>query len=480
MKSETALAGIDIGTSGVKVVLLTPEGRLLASAGSEYPLHTPQSQWAEQNPDDWLAGALNGLRAVLAQSGIRPGDIAAVGMTGQMHSLVCLGADSRPLRPAIIWADRRSAEQVARAQAEIGSRLGAWAGNPVATGFMLTSWAWLRQHEPLVAGATRTLLLPKDEVRFRLTGLLASEPSDASATLLFDVSRRDWSVPLLAWAGLQRDQLPPLLESAQAAGTLLPEMAAACGLLAGTPVICGASDQAAQAVWQGVIAPGTASVTVGTGGQIFAPLSTPVPDPQLRLHLFCHALPNRWHLEAAMLSAGLALRWFRDRFAPGSSYAELADAAAQVAAAGEGLFFLPYLSGERTPHMDSGARAGFTGLGLEHTRAHLVRAVMEGVVFALKQGLDRMEAITGRLETLVVSGGAVRHPLWLRLLADILDRRLLVPAVEEATAGGAALLAGVGAGLFPDLPRALAARRLPPAREIRPDPDAAARYRPAY
>lgn len=480
MKQTPILAGIDIGTSGVKAALFLADGRLLAVSTQEYPMHTPQPGWAEQDPQDWVTGALSGLQKVLAEVDVRPERVAAVGITGQMHSLVCLDAADRPLRPAIIWADRRSAAQVTQAQAEIGGRLLVWCGNPIATGFMLTSWAWLRQHEPQTAAAARTLLLPKDYVRLHLTGELASEPSDASSTLLFDVFRREWSDPLLDWAGLRRDQLPPLLSSAEVAGRLRPQAAAACGLPAGTPVICGASDQAAQAVGQGVIAPGTASVTIGTGGQVFAPLLRPEADPQLRLHLFCHALPDRWHLEAAMLSAGLALRWLRDRFAPGSSYAELADAAAQVQAAAEGLFFLPYLSGERSPHMDPQAKATFIGLELRHTRAHLVRAVMEGVVFALRQNLALMETITGRLEPLVVSGGAVRHPLWLRLLTDILDRRLSISVVEEASVSGAALLGGVGAGLFTDVGAALQQRTLPPPEEIQPNPAAVERYRPAY
>lgn len=480
MDQDPILAGIDIGTTGVKAALFSPDGRLLAAVTQEYPLHTPRPDWAEQDPQDWLNGTLTGLRQALAQANVRPERVVAVGVTGQMHSLVCLGADGHHLRPAIIWADRRSAAQADLARAELGDHLLAWCGNPVATGFMLTSWAWLRQHEPQIANATRTLLLPKDYVRFHLTGEQASEPSDASSTLLFDVYRREWSAPLLDWAGLRRDQLPPLLASAQVAGHLRPEAAAVCGLPAGIPVICGASDQAAQAVGQGVVAPGSGSVTIGTGGQVFAPLPYPKADPQLRLHLFCHALPDCWHLEAAMLSAGLALRWFRDRFAPGSSYAELADAAAPVQAATEGLFFLPYLSGERSPHMDPLARASFVGLELRHARGQLARAVMEGVVFALKQNLALVEVITGRLEPLVVSGGAVRHPLWLRLLADILDRRLTVSAVTEATAAGAAVLAGVGIGLFPDVQTALQQRTLPPPEEIQPDPAAVERYRPAY
>jgi xylulokinase len=286
-------------------------------------------------------------------------------------------------------------------------------------------------------------------VRLRLTGQLGSEPSDASSTLLFDPHTRTWSAPLLKIAGLRPEQLPGLHESGDIAGGLLPGPASECGLLAGTPVIFGGSDQACQALGQGVLAPGQLTVTIGTGGQLFAPVSQAAHDPLLRLHLFCHATPHIWHLEAATLSAGLALRWLRDAAAPGQTYADLANAAAGVEAAADGLFFLPHLAGERTPHMDPAARGAFIGLSLGHGTPHLARAVMEGVVFSLRQGLDLMEELGVPFGRVLAAGGATQHPLWLELLANIFDRPITPAHSPEATGFGAALLAGVGAGAWP-------------------------------
>jgi xylulokinase len=475
------LAGIDIGTSGAKSVLIDSDGKLLAWAGQEYPLDAPHPEWAEQNPQVWLDAAQNTLRQCLQESGLAPAQVAAIGLTGQMHSLVCLDESGAPLRPAIIWADRRSRPQVQALTAQFGRHnLGAWTGNPLATGFMLASWAWLCQEEPHTAARTRWLLLPKDEVRYRMTGQIGSEPSDASSTLLFDPHSRTWSQPVLDRVGLSLDRLPAIHESAEVAGGLLPDFARACGLLSGTPVVYGCSDQAAQAFSQGVIRPGLVSCTIGTGGQVFAPAARPVHDPGLRLHLFCHAMPGVWHLESAILSAGLALRWLRDQVWPGSNYNDLADAAAGVEAADEGLFFLPYLAGERTPHMDSSVRAAFAGLSLQHTRPHMVRAAMEGVVFALKQGLDLMLDLGVPLDRLVVSGGGTRHPLWLQLQADIFGRPVYPSQAAEATGRGAALLAGIGVGIFKDAHEAVARTVKLGLAPVQPRPEAVERYAAAY
>ena len=450
--AESALVGIDLGTSSVKSVVIDPNGKMLGCAAREYAVDTPRPGWAEQDPETWVSAALASVQQVMVEAGIAPGDVTGIGLSGQMHGMVCLDAAGRPLRPAIIWADQRSATQVARVARDIGPvQLGSWTGNPLATGFMLASWLWLREEEPDVARRVVSLLLPKDYLRYRLTGELATEPSDASSTLLFDTAARRWSGELLSALDVDADLLPPVRESAAVAGGLSSVLSVPCGLRAGTPVIHGGSDQAMQAVGHGVIAPGVISSTIGTGGQLFAPLSQPAYDPEMRLHLFCHAAPDLWHLEAAILAAGLSLRWLRDHVFVGMSYQEIADAAATAPPGAERLFFLPHLAGERTPHMDPAATGAFVGLTLRHTRAHLARAVMEGVVFALRQGLELMLALGGPAERVVGSGGATAHPLWLQLQADIYDRPIYRTKTIEAAATGAALLAGVGTRIYRDV-----------------------------
>lgn len=475
------LIGIDIGTSGTKAVVVDHGGRLLAWAWREYPILTPRAGWAEQDPSEWLAAAAACCAEVVAQAGIDPRSVAGIGLTGQMHSLVCVDARGEPLRPAILWADQRSAAQVRALTEQIGrENLAAWSGNPLAAGFMLASWAWLKENEPDTARDTRLLMLPKDYTRFRLTGQPGSESSDASSTLLFDTHARRWSAPLLDAAGLSAERLPVIESSGGLAGGLLPNMASACKLMSGTPVALGASDVSAQALAQGIIEPGTISCTIGTGGQLFAPLRVPRHDPELRLHLFCHCLPDTWHQEAAILSAGLALRWLRDQVFRGQDYGALADAAQCVEAGLDALFFLPFLTGERTPYMEPNLRAGFIGLGLRHTQAHMTRAVMEGVVFALRQSLELMESLGTPVERLVATGGATRHPLWLQLQADIFNRPVFVSTAEESTARGAALLAGIAAGVYADARDAIRQAVGEPVQAAQPEPERARRYAAAY
>jgi xylulokinase len=475
------LVGIDIGTSSTKSVLIDRDGRVLASAGKEYPLASPQPGWAEQNPADWLNAALTTVRRVVVESGVHPEEIAGIGLAGQMHSLVCLDERGQALRPAILWADRRTGVEVSLLEREIGlHHLAEWTGNPAAAGFMLPSWLWLRANEPEIAAGTRMLLLPKDEVRYRLTGELGTEASDASSTLLFDPHTLCWRTEILEMAGLSPDRLPNVFPSASVAGGLLPEMAAACGLPAGTPVVYGGSDQSMAALGQGVIEPGTVLCTIGTGGQLFVPLASPVHDPLLRLHLFCHAPVGRWHLLGAILSAGLSLRWVRDQLWPGSDYDLLTALASPAAAAEEGLFFLPHLAGERTPHMDSKVRAAFVGLDLRHGQANIVRAVMEGVVFALRQGLDLIQSLDVPEGKLITAGGSTRSPLWVRLQADIFNRPIYTSATVESTALGAALLAGIGAGVYSDFEDAIRQGIVPAQGPYLPDPTRAAMYADAF
>jgi xylulokinase len=443
------LIGIDIGTSSTKTTIIDRDGTIITWVDEEYSIQSPHPGWAEQDPETWFAAVVNTLRRAVEQSRIPVDRVAGIGLAGQMHGLVCVDKSGLPLRPAIIWADHRSKAEVDDLIGRIGTgRLAEWTGNPAATGFMLPSWLWLVKHEPQVAASTRYLMLPKDYIRYRLTGTFGSEPGDASSTLLFDPHTRTWSKPLLVEISLEPDRLPPVSESTAVAGGLLPDIAAATGLLCGTPVVFGGSDVSLQALGQGITEPGTVSCTIGTGGQLFAPLASPVHDPKLRLHLFCHSIPDRWHLEAAILSAGLSLRWLRDNLWAGQSYSSLVDPAQEVEAATGGLFFLPYLVGERTPVMDPDIRASFVGLGLEHGRAHMVRAVMEGVVFALRQGLDLMSSLGVSIDRLVATGGATNHPLWLQLQADIFNQPVYIAKTSQATGFGAAVLAGMGTGLY--------------------------------
>lgn len=476
-----ALLGIDIGTSAAKTVVMDPSGQLLAASVREYPIDTPQPGWAEQDPQHWLEAAIATTREAVGISGIRPELVAGIGFTGQMHSMVCLDERMQVLRPAIIWADQRSGEQVRRLIERIGvENLGSWVGNPLAAGFMLASWAWMLENEPHLASRTRLLMLPKDWVRYQLTGQICTEPSDASSTLLFDPHTRTWSEPVLGAVGLPADYLPPIQPSHTLAGRLLPDLAAACGLPEGIVVAAGCSDVSAQALAMGVVDPGSVSVTIGTGGQLFAPVKEPVHDPALRMHLFCHALPGVWHHEAAILTGGLALRWLRDGFWPPDSYQQLADQAVDVEAGLDGLFFFPYLSGERTPWMDPNLRGAFIGCDLRHTRAHMIRAVMEGVAFSLRQGFELMPAASMGQNFLHASGGASRHPLWLQLVADIFDRPLVVNQAQEATARGAALLGGVASGLYKTIDGALRLTARTPGTLLSPETARAARYEMAY
>lgn len=475
------LAGIDLGTSGLKTVLVNDEGRVLAVAAREYPIAMPAPDAAEQDPALWLEAAVVTMRQALAQAGVNGEAVAAIGLSGQMHGLVCVDADDRVLRPAIIWPDRRSHEQVAQVYHRVGrKRLTEWTRNPLATGFQLVSWLWLLQHEPETARQTACLLLPKDYLRLWLIGERGTEPSDACATGCFDPATRTWSRPLWQKLDLDPRLWPPVAPSHVVAGGLRKKAAEVLGLRPGIPVVYGGGDQACQAVGNGILQPGDLSITIGTGGQLLAPVSEPAFDPRLRLHGYCHVVPATWYLMAAILAAGLAFRWLRDTLFPGADYGTLADRAAAIPPGAEGLLFLPHLAGERTPHMDPHATGAFVGLTLRHTADHLIRAVMEGVVFALRQGLDLMLACGARVGRLIASGGGTRHPLWLRLLADICNRPVSVAATEEAAAFGAALLAGVGVGWWPDLATACAATVRYRPTVIAPNPAHVERYEALY
>ena len=441
MARQRSLVGIDVGTTGVKAIAVSPAGEVLARAEEEYPLSIPRPGWAEQDPEDWWRATERALAALGAH------DVAGVGLSGQMHGLVALDAGDRVLRPAILWNDQRTAVECAEIEERIGlARLIELTGNRALTGFTAPKLLWLRRNEPGVYARIAHVLLPKDYVRLRLTGERAIEVADASGTLLFDVARRRWSKDVLAALELSAEWLPPALESPEVSGATRE----------GIPVAAGAGDQAAGALGVGVDRPGPLSVALGTSGVVFAALPAFAADAEARVHAFCHAVPGGWHAMGVMLSAAGSLRWLRDAVAPGEDYARLVDEAAAWPAGSEGLTFLPYLAGERTPHADPNARGAFAGLTLRHDRGALVRAVLEGVAYGLRDSLELLRELGVRPESGRVSGGGARSELWLRIIASALGLPLERTAVEEGAAFGAALLGGVAGGVFADVHEAVA------------------------
>jgi xylulokinase len=425
MAEEPILVGLDVGTTGVKAVAVSPAGSLLARAERPYPLSTPQPGWSEQNPDDWWRASEEALAALEVEP-------AAVGLSGQMHGLVALDGRERPLRPAILWNDQRTAAECEEIEERVGrERLIALTGNRALTGFTAPKLLWLRRHEPDVYARIRHVLLPKDYVRLRLTGERAIDVADASGTLLFDVARRRWSDEVLDALEVPAEWLPPVYESPA------------------VPRMPGAGDQAAAALGVGIDRPGPVSVVLGTSGVVFAALASFAADPDGRVHAFCHAVPGTWQAMGVMLSAAGSLRWLRD--AVGGSYEELVAEAERWPPGTEGLVFLPYLAGERTPHADPDARGAFVGLSVRHDRGALVRAVLEGVAFGLRDSLELLRELGVDARVGRASGGGARSRLWLRIVASVLGFPLELTAVEEGSAYGAALLAGVSAGVFEDV-----------------------------
>ena len=438
----STLVGLDVGTTGVKAVAISPSGEVLARAEEGYGLSTPRPGWVEQNPDDWWRAT----KVVLAR--LRAGEARGIGLSGQMHGLVALDSDLRVLRPAILWNDQRAGETSIEIEGRIGlGRLVELTGNRAFPGFTAPKLVWLREHEPAVFERIAHILLPKDYVRLRLTGERAMDVADASGTLLFDVARRRWSAEMAAALDLPSAWLPPVLESPAVSG----------GTPAGVPVAAGAGDQAAGALGVGVDRPGPLSVVLGTSGVVFAALPSFASDSQGRVHAFCHAVPGGWHAMGVMLSAAGSLRWFRDALARSEEYEGLTREAAAWAPGAEGLTFLPYLAGERTPHADPRARGAFVGLSQRHDRGALVRAILEGVAFALRDSLELLVGLAARPEVGRVSGGGARSELWLRIVASVLGLPLERTAVEEGAAYGAALLGGVAGGVFGDVHEAVGA-----------------------
>jgi xylulokinase len=438
------LVGIDVGTSGVKALAVSPHGEVVAQTEVDYPLSTPRPGWAEQDPEDWVRAT----EAALAQLRERAGTPAGIGLSGQMHGLVTLDSAGRVLRPAILWNDQRTGVETREIEDRIGlDRLIAMTGNRALTGFTAPKLLWLRHNEPDVYARIARIALPKDYVRLRLCGENATDVSDASGTLLLDVAARRWSDEVVAALGLDPGWLPRTLESPELSGITSD----------GIPVAAGAGDQAAGALGVGVDRAGPLSIVLGTSGVVFAALDRFAADPEARVHAFCHAVPSAWHAMGVMLSAAGSLRWLRDALGTGTPYDELTAEAARWPPGTEGLVFLPYLAGERTPHADPDARGAFVGLSVRHDRGGLVRAVLEGVAFGLRDSLDLISELGAPVALARVSGGGARSELWLQIVASVLELPLQRVAVDEGAAFGAAILGGVAASAWPDVQAAVAA-----------------------
>ncbi len=481
------LLGIDIGTSGSKVVLIAPDGAVRAEATTEYPMQVPRPGWAEQNPEDWWQATVTSIRRVLV--GTKGEDIAGVGLTGQMHGLVLLDEAGKVLRPCIMWNDQRTAAQCAEIERKAGrARLIELAGKPALTGFTAGKILWVRENEPAVYERARHVLLPKDYVRYRLTGAFAMDVADGSGTLLMDVGRRVWSDELLGLLDIPREWLPPLHESHEVVAEVSAAAAAATGLRVGTPVVAGAGDQAAQSIGTGIARPGIVSVTIGTSGVVFAATGKYAFDATGGLHAYCHAVPDTWHLMGVTLSAGGSLRWFRDALCEPEKaeavrtgrdvYDIITELAATAPAGSDGLLFLPYLTGERTPHADPDARGVFFGLSLRHGKAHMARAVLEGVTFSLRECLDLLCGLGQSCARVRVSGGGSRSVFWRQMMADVFGVEIVEVNVTQGAAYGAALLAGVGAGFCGDVVEACD-RTVRETGTTQPGPNAGA-YADAY
>jgi xylulokinase len=449
----TKVLGIDVGTGGTRAVLLDQAGRVLGAATAEHAeMASPHLGWAEQDPRDWWRAAQVAIGECLTAAGATGAEVSAVGLSGQMHGLVLLDGAGEVVRPALLWCDQRTEEECREITERVGAkRLIELVANPALTGFTLPKIWWVRKHEPELWSRVRSIMLPKDYVRFKLTGARATDVADASGTLLFDVVRRRWSADMLEASDLRADILPEVFESPEITGHVTNNGAAASGLREGKPVVAGGGDQAAGAVGMGIVAPGNVSATIGTSGVVFAATSDPVVEPKGRIHTFCHAIPGRWHVMGVTQGAGLSLRWFRDQFASGASYDTLMIEAAAAPAGSDGLLWAPYLMGERTPHLDPNARGALVGLTAQHTRAHVIRAILEGVAFSLRDTFTIFRELGVPVKSIRLGGGGARSYLWQQVQADIYGMPVDLVAAEEGAAYGAALLAGVGGGVWPSV-----------------------------
>lgn len=486
-----ALIGLDVGTTGTKAVVVDEKGIVLGSATAEYPLFLPFPLWSEQNPSDWWTGSCNAIQTALKNASIFEKDVIGIGLTGQMHGAVFLDEEFSVIRPAILWNDQRTFNECDEITARIGSaKLIEITGNPALTGFQAPKILWLRKNEPENYSKIRYVLLPKDYIRFLLSGVLISDASDAAGTLLLDLQKRNWSNEILDKLEIPVEWLPKVVEGPDLTGSLKPSVAQLLGLNPHIPIVGGGGDNAAAAVGTGIVTEGIVSSSIGTSGVIFAHIDKLKFDPRGRLHTFCHAVPNKYHLMAVTLSAGGSFRWMRDIILESArifdkdlaeiiNYDEMTTLASTIPPGSEGLYFLPYLNGERTPHLDPMARGGFVGLTSRHHLGHMVRAVMEGVTYSLRDGLEIMKSIGIEINQVRVVGGGGKSALWRQMQADIFNQEIVTLQIEEGPAYGAALLAGVGVGVFKDVYDAVE-RCVRITDVIKPNPHHQERYEQGY
>jgi xylulokinase len=453
------LLGIDIGTSGTKTVLFDTSGNMVGTAISEYPLSQPYPGWAEQNPEDWWNATLWTINEVTNKTGVNGKDIKAIGLSGQMHGLVLLDANHQVLRPSIIWCDQRTTQECEQITQRVGKeRLIELTANPALTGFTASKILWVRNQEPDIYRQVKKILLPKDYIRFKLTGTFATEVSDASGMQLLDIKHRCWSDEVLDKLQIDKELLADVFESQVVSARVSPEVAQQTGLIDGTPVVGGAGDQAAAAIGNGIVKPGIVSSTIGTSGVVFAYTRRPVIDPGGRVHTFCHAIPDTWQVMGVTQAAGLSLKWFRDTFCDAEKqkaldlgidvYDLLNQEVDKVPAGAEGLLYLPYLMGERSPHLDPSARGVFFGMSPRHHKEEMLRAVMEGVTYSLKDCLEIIKQMGVTVNEVRASGGGAKSEPWRRMQADIFNTDVVTVNSAEASALGVALLAGVGVGIY--------------------------------
>ena len=481
------LLGIDIGTSGTKTLICDEDGKVIATAMAEHPISSPKPGWSEQNPLDWWDAACKATKAVLKKAKIKAADVGGIGLSGQMHGSVFLGNGQTPLRPALLWNDQRTAQQCREIEEKAGGReaLIELVANPALTGFTAPKILWVREHEPRVYEKTRHILLPKDYIRYCMTGEYATEVSDASGMLLLDVVHRTWSDALLSLLQIDKSMLAKLHESPQITGQLTEHAAKEMGLREGIPVVGGAGDQAAGAVGNGIVSPGIVSATLGTSGVVFAHSDSPTRDPHGRVHTMCHAVPGKWCVFGCMLSAGGSFQWLRNQLGAEEIAAakkkkvdpyELLVARAQQAPLGsEGLFFLPYLTGERCPHPDPNARGGWIGITARTTRDMMIRSLLEGVTYGMRDALEIMKRMAISITQIRASGGGARSDFWRHLQADIYNLPIVLTNASEGPAYGVALLAGVGTGVWESVEQACKAS-IHQTAKIAPNRKMAARY----